>query len=280
MSLNPLVLEITEGIAEFSNRVGLKTLMSQYGEVDVCWIPPYMEREKEVAYVKFKTADSAELAMSAMTQGLVQMHGVLLQGRYRMGLPPKTNPDADKGGAGESPESSSRGGGAGASSKQSSAASVPTYEMDVVVDQFFGEKQSLGLKLSNSKEVVQLEHPAAENFGWQVGDRILAANGKPAADIAELVNLMKDIKASPQPLPVTFLVVRKTVAGGAQQGSGGRTSTSPGRGSEIDGVGGAANIGGAVPKSASAGGSGGYSQHGALAGINAVRDLISQNSLS
>jgi len=85
MEMSNLVIDITDGLTEYCNRVGLKSVMSRFGEVDVCWIPPVWDRKREAAYVKFKSPDAAEGALVAMSQLAVQMHGVPLQGRYRVG---------------------------------------------------------------------------------------------------------------------------------------------------------------------------------------------------
>ena len=83
MSTGQLLIEITSGITELTNRVGLKQLFSQFGEVDVCWIPPLWERTTEVSYVKFKSADAAADALASMEAGRLTINGPLLAGRYR-----------------------------------------------------------------------------------------------------------------------------------------------------------------------------------------------------
>ncbi|CAD7950232.1 unnamed protein product [Amoebophrya sp. A120] len=336
MALNPLVLEITQGIAEFSNRVGLKTLMSQYGEVDVCWIPPYMDRDKDVAYVKFKSSESAELAMKAMTQGLVMMHGVQLQGRYRMGMPPKTDSKGDGNvrvgtddakssyGAGRFTDSralmaslrdNGRRGGRDRErdrdhsrsrrarrrshrrsrsrrdsrrrsrsrsrsksrnrdrersrrEEKTSGAGSPAEAIGeeedgcVVVHNFLGPKQSLGLKLSNDKRVVEFEHPDAAFFGWRIGDQIVDVNGTDAADIKELVKIMGEVKKSGV-LPLSFRIRRplNAVSAKALGSEYSRMNSSKDSSNREERSGGSANQ---------------NKQHQAIEGVNAVRDLISR----
>jgi len=80
-----MVIDITNGLTEYCNRVGLKSVMSRFGEVDACWIPPVWDRSREAAYVKFKSAEAADAALQAMGQSGVRMHGVALEGRYRVG---------------------------------------------------------------------------------------------------------------------------------------------------------------------------------------------------
>lgn len=263
MSLNPLVLEITSGIAEFSNRVGLKTLMSQYGEVDVCWIPPIWDRDNEVAYVKFKSADSAELAMSAMSQGLVQMHGINLTGRYRMGGPEKSassvredeerkgntsrtygggrftssrdimeqmREDRGRGGRERRRDSrrrrSSRSRGRGrrdrsrgrrqrghrSRSPTRKESPEATVEALVCVTQYLGASQSLGLKLKD-KMVVAFEDDTAKEFGWNVGDKVIAVNDTAVDNMNELIREVTSVKRSGN-LPIVFKVSRAASDGG------------------------------------------------------------------
>lgn len=83
MSDRNLVLDITGGLTEYTNRVGLKTLLSQYGEVDVCWIPPVWDRNKSNAYVKFKDEGACALALQAIQGQQVRLHGIPLEAQYR-----------------------------------------------------------------------------------------------------------------------------------------------------------------------------------------------------
>ncbi|CAD7969790.1 unnamed protein product [Amoebophrya sp. A25] len=251
----------------------------------------HSHRENEVAYVKFKTPESAELAMKAMTCGQLQMHGVALQGRYRMTLPPKTDPDKNKTddrsqyGAGRFTDSralmaslrdrgrdrsrtrrsrdrsrerrkrsrnrsrrrdgsSSRSRSRGRRSRRDDSkrtdSKKSSVEEEIVVGYYFGDNQSLGLKLAKDCSVIELEDPMADAFGWRVGDRVVSINGDSVASISEMVTRMKEIKTSGA-LPVIFKVERD---GGVMEG-----------GSEHS------------------------SKHHAIEGMNAVRDLISQNSV-
>jgi len=88
------VIDITDGLTEFCNRVGLKSVMSRYGEVTACRIPPVWERDRDCAYVKFKNPECAQAAIQAMDRKQVLMHGVPLSGNIRRGKhappPPKT----------------------------------------------------------------------------------------------------------------------------------------------------------------------------------------------
>ncbi|CAE7880960.1 unnamed protein product, partial [Symbiodinium microadriaticum] len=55
-----LALNLTAGITEFSSRMSLKSMFSQFGEVTSCWVPPVEARRKETAWVKFQTSAQAE----------------------------------------------------------------------------------------------------------------------------------------------------------------------------------------------------------------------------
>ena len=140
------------------------------------------------------------------------------------------------------------------------------HKVQISPNGYAGENQSLGLKLSNSKEVIEIEQPEAEIFGWRIGDRIVEVNGTPCKDIAQLVDVMKGIKHE-QRLPIQFTIKRLQEKDYDDQqynrGGGGSIADFAPRGSS-----GAA--GSAQPSH----------QHGALDGVNAVRNMIAQNSLN
>ncbi|CAJ1354916.1 unnamed protein product [Effrenium voratum] len=89
-----LALNLTQGITEFSSRMSLKSMFSQFGEVTSCWVPPVEARRKETAWVKFQTAAQAEAALGAVQAGQIYLDGVKVEAEWR-NAPAKTQDSRD-----------------------------------------------------------------------------------------------------------------------------------------------------------------------------------------
>lgn len=87
-------LDFTGGITEYSSRIALKMLLSQFGEVTACWIPPLDARKQERAYVKFGTTAAAKAALDAAHAGQLFLDGVPLKAEWRM-APSRTQDSRD-----------------------------------------------------------------------------------------------------------------------------------------------------------------------------------------
>mmetsp|Transcript_59287 Transcript_59287/g.111089 ORF Transcript_59287/g.111089 Transcript_59287/m.111089 type:complete len:210 (-) Transcript_59287:63-692(-) len=89
-----LALNLTAGITEFSSRMSLKSMFSQFGEVTSCWVPPVEARRKETAWVKFSTGAQAEAALTAVQAGQIYLDGVKVSAEWR-NAPAKTQDSRD-----------------------------------------------------------------------------------------------------------------------------------------------------------------------------------------
>eukprot|EP00435_Cladocopium_sp_Y103_P045337 s569_g13.t1 len=89
-----LALNLTSGITEFSSRMSLKSMFSQFGEVTSCWVPPVEARRKETAWVKFSTSAQAEAALLAVQAGQIYLDGVKVEAEWR-NAPAKTQDSRD-----------------------------------------------------------------------------------------------------------------------------------------------------------------------------------------
>ncbi|CAK9033032.1 unnamed protein product [Durusdinium trenchii] len=89
-----LALNLTAGITEFSSRMSLKSMFSQFGEVTSCWVPPVEARRKETAWVKFSTSAQAEAALNAVSAGQIYLDGVKVEAEWRS-APAKTQDSRD-----------------------------------------------------------------------------------------------------------------------------------------------------------------------------------------
>eukprot|EP00931_Biecheleriopsis_adriatica_P121330 TRINITY_DN96411_c0_g1_i1.p1 TRINITY_DN96411_c0_g1~~TRINITY_DN96411_c0_g1_i1.p1 ORF type:complete len:229 (-),score=54.71 TRINITY_DN96411_c0_g1_i1:51-737(-) len=87
-------LNLTAGITEFSSRMSLKSMFSQFGEVTSCWVPPVEARRKETAWVKFNTQAQAEAALAACEAGQIYLDGVKVIAEWRSS-PAKTQDSRD-----------------------------------------------------------------------------------------------------------------------------------------------------------------------------------------
>lgn len=102
-------LEITEGITENANRVALKGVFSNFGDVLACWVPPVDRRGVDAASVRFSNPAAAEAALQACEAGHVFFQGLQLKCRYRTGGGPRVG-NSDVGGTvgGRSPDRGAR----------------------------------------------------------------------------------------------------------------------------------------------------------------------------
>jgi len=66
-------LNLTAGITEFSSRMSLKAMFSQFGEVTSCWVPPVESRRNETAWVKFDKTIQAEAKNAIKAEGLERL---------------------------------------------------------------------------------------------------------------------------------------------------------------------------------------------------------------
>ena len=87
-------LDLVQGITEYSSRIALKMLFTQFGEVTACWIPPLEHRSNERAYVKFGTTKAAQAAFEASQAGQLFLDGVALKAEWRM-APARTQDSRD-----------------------------------------------------------------------------------------------------------------------------------------------------------------------------------------
>ncbi|CAK9022015.1 unnamed protein product [Durusdinium trenchii] len=87
-------LDLVQGITEYSSRIALKMLFTQFGEVTACWIPPLEHRSNERAYVKFGTTKAAQAAYEASQAGQLFLDGVALKAEWRM-APARTQDSRD-----------------------------------------------------------------------------------------------------------------------------------------------------------------------------------------
>jgi len=87
-------LDLVGGITEYSSRIALKMLFSQFGEVTACWIPPLESRRNERAYVKFGTTKAAQAALDAAMGGQLYLDGVCLRAEWRL-APARTQDTRD-----------------------------------------------------------------------------------------------------------------------------------------------------------------------------------------
>lgn len=87
-------LDLTQGITEYSSRIALKSLFSQFGEVTACWIPPLEHRTGERAYVKFGTTAAAKAALDASNAGALFLDGTNLRAEWRL-APSRTQDSRD-----------------------------------------------------------------------------------------------------------------------------------------------------------------------------------------
>eukprot|EP00929_Paragymnodinium_shiwhaense_P122696 TRINITY_DN95671_c0_g1_i1.p1 TRINITY_DN95671_c0_g1~~TRINITY_DN95671_c0_g1_i1.p1 ORF type:complete len:200 (-),score=54.58 TRINITY_DN95671_c0_g1_i1:98-697(-) len=77
-------LDLVHGITQYSSRIALKQLFSQFGEVSACWIPPLDHRAGERAYVKFASTNAAQAALDAANNNQLFLDGVCLRAEWRM----------------------------------------------------------------------------------------------------------------------------------------------------------------------------------------------------
>eukprot|EP00440_Ansanella_granifera_P003731 gb/GFBE01004048.1/.p1 GENE.gb/GFBE01004048.1/~~gb/GFBE01004048.1/.p1 ORF type:complete len:231 (+),score=35.60 gb/GFBE01004048.1/:1-693(+) len=94
MPAGTTALDLTQGITEYSSRIALKMMFSQFGEVTACWIPPMEHRSNERAYVKFGTVKAAQAAFDASQAGQLFLDGVSLKAEWRM-APARTQDTRD-----------------------------------------------------------------------------------------------------------------------------------------------------------------------------------------
>eukprot|EP00435_Cladocopium_sp_Y103_P067548 s880_g30.t1 len=94
MPLGTTALDLVQGITEYSSRIALKMLFTQFGEVTACWIPPLEHRSNERAYVKFGTTKAAQAAFEASQAGQLFLDGVALRAEWRM-APARTQDSRD-----------------------------------------------------------------------------------------------------------------------------------------------------------------------------------------
>mmetsp|Transcript_89568 Transcript_89568/g.109609 ORF Transcript_89568/g.109609 Transcript_89568/m.109609 type:complete len:221 (+) Transcript_89568:69-731(+) len=94
MPLGTTALDLVQGITEYSSRIALKMLFTQFGEVTACWIPPLEHRSNERAYVKFGTNKAAQAAFEASQAGQLFLDGVALRAEWRM-APARTQDSRD-----------------------------------------------------------------------------------------------------------------------------------------------------------------------------------------
>mmetsp|Transcript_98396 Transcript_98396/g.219720 ORF Transcript_98396/g.219720 Transcript_98396/m.219720 type:complete len:222 (-) Transcript_98396:34-699(-) len=87
-------LDLVGGITEYSSRIALKMLFSQFGEVTACWIPPLDSRSNERSYVKFGTTKAAQAALDASNAGALYLDGVCLKAEWRL-TPARTQDTRD-----------------------------------------------------------------------------------------------------------------------------------------------------------------------------------------
>mmetsp|Transcript_71876 Transcript_71876/g.191725 ORF Transcript_71876/g.191725 Transcript_71876/m.191725 type:complete len:171 (+) Transcript_71876:50-562(+) len=99
-------IDIISGLTEGTNRVSLKSVFSQFGEVEVCWVPPPNQRNDAYAFIRFKSKDIAALALQACSEGRVFLDGMPLMARAR----PNNAGPGSKGGKGEGRGGRQRGG--------------------------------------------------------------------------------------------------------------------------------------------------------------------------
>jgi len=85
------IVNLTEGVNDFTKRVHVKDLFEQFGEVAACWLPPVGHRHAEFGYLKFKRLDAAEKAVRACQKGQVDLWGRSIMVEFRVG--PTTNHD-------------------------------------------------------------------------------------------------------------------------------------------------------------------------------------------
>lgn len=87
-------LDLVAGITDYSSRIALKMLFSQFGNVTACWIPPLEHRGNERAYVKFSTSAAAQAALDASNANQLYLDGVLLRAEWRL-APARTQDSRD-----------------------------------------------------------------------------------------------------------------------------------------------------------------------------------------
>eukprot|EP00913_Durusdinium_trenchii_P033962 g31790.t1 len=87
-------LDLVQGITEYSSRIALKMLFTQFEQVTACWIPPLEHRSNERAYVKFGTTKAAQAAYEASQAGQLFLDGVALKAEWRM-APARTQDSRD-----------------------------------------------------------------------------------------------------------------------------------------------------------------------------------------
>lgn len=77
------VVNVTEGVNDFTKRVHIKDLFEQFGEVAACWLPPVGHRHADYGYVKFKRLQSAEAAVEACRKNQVELWGKRIMAVHR-----------------------------------------------------------------------------------------------------------------------------------------------------------------------------------------------------
>mmetsp|Transcript_36788 Transcript_36788/g.80391 ORF Transcript_36788/g.80391 Transcript_36788/m.80391 type:complete len:145 (-) Transcript_36788:58-492(-) len=91
-------IEIVEGLTEYSNRVNLKSVFSQFGEVEVCWVPPPNQRQDVFAFIRFRNRETAATALQACQNGAVFLDGMFVKARPRQNTGPGSKGTGSKGG--------------------------------------------------------------------------------------------------------------------------------------------------------------------------------------
>jgi len=102
-------LEIIAGITENANRVALKGVFANFGDVLACWVPPVDRRATDAASVRFSQPAAAEAALQACESGHVFFQGLPLKARWKTSGGPRIG-NSDIGGSvgGRSPERGAR----------------------------------------------------------------------------------------------------------------------------------------------------------------------------
>mmetsp|Transcript_19790 Transcript_19790/g.48088 ORF Transcript_19790/g.48088 Transcript_19790/m.48088 type:complete len:163 (+) Transcript_19790:61-549(+) len=113
-------IEIVDGLTESTNRVSLKAVFSQFGMVEVCWVPPPHLRQQEHAFVRYGSKEIAAQALEACQNGIVYLDGLMLRAQMRM-----------QNGGGKSGKGGGRGGGGGRRPRSRSSSSTPPRQREI-----------------------------------------------------------------------------------------------------------------------------------------------------
>mmetsp|Transcript_53262 Transcript_53262/g.116944 ORF Transcript_53262/g.116944 Transcript_53262/m.116944 type:complete len:150 (+) Transcript_53262:77-526(+) len=86
MASTSTMIDIIDGVNDLTNRVQLKATFANFGEVEDCFNPRTSSEKKragEFPYIRYRTRQSAEDALTACERGQVFLNGTMLRARWR-----------------------------------------------------------------------------------------------------------------------------------------------------------------------------------------------------